>query len=154
MNRATLQSNDNAAEGVLYMAMELDDKRWQLMFGDGVRSAALLGAHFVTGGGARLIRRVRQPRPGHGRAGLRNEMAQAGLWVLAFAQRALASGAEACDERLTLAGLAGLEDPPRPEVPEAIARCHAAGIRVIMVTGDHPRTALTLARERAAARGL
>jgi sodium/potassium-transporting ATPase subunit alpha len=42
---------------------------------------------------------------------------------------------------MTLAGLIGLEDPPRAEVPEAIARCAAAGIRIIMVTGDHPRTA-------------
>jgi sodium/potassium-transporting ATPase subunit alpha len=48
---------------------------------------------------------------------------------------------------LTLAGLVGLEDPPRPEVPDAIARCASAGIRVIMVTGDHPRTALAIARE-------
>ena len=35
MNRVTLQSNDNAAEGVLYMAMELGDKRWKLVFSDG-----------------------------------------------------------------------------------------------------------------------
>jgi len=35
MNRVTLQSNDNAAEGVLYMAMELSDKRWKLVFSDG-----------------------------------------------------------------------------------------------------------------------
>ena len=82
-----------------------------------------------------------------------DEMAQAGLRVLAFAQRALAPGGEACEERLTLAGLAGLEDPPRSEVPEAIARCHAAGIKVIMVTGDHPRTALALAREIGLVRG-
>ncbi|MCA1605965.1 MAG: hypothetical protein LC775_10945 [Acidobacteria bacterium] len=41
MNRVTLQSNDNAAEGVLYMAMELGDKRWKLVFSDGVRSAAM-----------------------------------------------------------------------------------------------------------------
>jgi hypothetical protein len=35
MNRVTLQSNDNAPEGVLYMAMELGDKRWKLVFSDG-----------------------------------------------------------------------------------------------------------------------
>jgi len=35
MNRVTLQSNDNAAEGVLYMAMKLGDKRWKLVFSDG-----------------------------------------------------------------------------------------------------------------------
>jgi sodium/potassium-transporting ATPase subunit alpha len=48
---------------------------------------------------------------------------------------------------MILAGLIGLEDPPRAEVPEAIARCARAGIRIIMVTGDHPRTALAIARQ-------
>ena len=46
-----------------------------------------------------------------------------------------------------LSGLIGLQDPPRPEVPEAMARCREAGIKVIMVTGDHPHTALAIARE-------
>jgi P-type Ca2+ transporter type 2C len=44
-------------------------------------------------------------------------------------------------------GLAGLADPVRPAVPAAIARCRAAGIRVVMVTGDHPRTAAAVARQ-------
>ena len=44
-------------------------------------------------------------------------------------------------------GLLALADPLRPEVPEAIARCRRAGIRVVMITGDHPRTALAIARE-------
>jgi magnesium-transporting ATPase (P-type) len=48
---------------------------------------------------------------------------------------------------MLLTGLVGLDDPPRPEVPDAIARCDAAGIRVIMVTGDHPHTAAAIARE-------
>ena len=47
---------------------------------------------------------------------------------------------------MTLTGMVGLEDPPRPEVRDAIARCATAGIRIIMVTGDHPRTALAIAR--------
>lgn len=76
-------------------------------------------------------------------------MAGQGLRVLAFAFRQLAGGydRERLEEDLVLAGLVGLEDPPRPEVPEAVRKCHEAGIRVIMVTGDHPRTAEAIARQ-------
>ena len=76
-------------------------------------------------------------------------MAHQGLRVLAFAYRKLAAGydRERLEEDLVFAGLAGLEDPPRPEVPEALRKCQEAGIRVIMVTGDHPRTATAIARE-------
>lgn len=45
------------------------------------------------------------------------------------------------------AGLVGLADPLRPEVPAAIAECLAAGLRVVMITGDHPTTARAIARE-------
>ncbi|MBN8893731.1 MAG: cation-translocating P-type ATPase [Rhodanobacter sp.] len=44
-------------------------------------------------------------------------------------------------------GLLGFVDPPRPEVPAAIAECRSAGIRIIMMTGDHPATARAIARE-------
>ena len=76
-----------------------------------------------------------------------DEMAEAGLRVLAFAHGAIDGGLPAEERGLTLSGLVGLEDPPRPEVPEAMARCATAGIRVIMVTGDHPHTAQAIARE-------
>ena len=74
-------------------------------------------------------------------------MADAGLRVLAFAFRKLAGDEPPLEESLVLSGLIGLQDPPRPEVPGAVARCRQAGIKVIMVTGDHPRTALAIARE-------
>ena len=48
---------------------------------------------------------------------------------------------------LTFVGLSGMYDPPRPEAGEAVARCRAAGIRVVMITGDHPHTASAIARE-------
>jgi calcium-translocating P-type ATPase len=83
-----------------------------------------------------------------------DEMAAAGLRVLAFAH-ALAPGALPAEERgLTFAGLVGLEDPPRPEVAGAVARCGSAGIRVVMVTGDHPHTALAIAREIGLVKGM
>ena len=76
-------------------------------------------------------------------------MAHQGLRVLAFAYRKLAMGydRERMEEDLVFAGLAGLEDPPRPEVQQALRKCQEAGIKVIMVTGDHPRTATAIARE-------
>jgi Ca2+-transporting ATPase len=48
---------------------------------------------------------------------------------------------------LTFIGLSGMHDPPRREAGEAVARCREAGIRVVMITGDHPRTAAAIARE-------
>ena len=76
-------------------------------------------------------------------------LAEKGLRVLAFACRTVAEDEpkENPEYDLILLGLVGLEDPPRPEVPDAIRKCHEAGIRVIMVTGDHPHTALAIARE-------
>ncbi|MBT9613773.1 MAG: cation-transporting P-type ATPase, partial [Burkholderiales bacterium] len=74
-------------------------------------------------------------------------MAEAGLRVLAFAHCPISGGLPTTEQGMILSGLVGLEDPPRPEVPDAVARCASAGIRVIMVTGDHPHTARAIARE-------
>ncbi len=76
-------------------------------------------------------------------------MATEGLRVLAFAYRPVSEGYDRLrlEEGMILTGLVGLEDPPRPEVPGAIRKCEEAGIKVIMVTGDHPHTALAIARE-------
>ncbi|MFZ2198343.1 MAG: cation-transporting P-type ATPase, partial [Thermodesulfovibrionales bacterium] len=60
---------------------------------------------------------------------------------------------QSLEEDLVFLGLIGLEDPPRPEVPEAIRKCHGAGIRVIMITGDGSRTAIAIAREIDLVRG-
>lgn len=79
-----------------------------------------------------------------------DHMAREGLRVVAFAEKTIAndrmsqSDAEAS---LTFIGLAGFSDPPRPEVKQAIVDCRAAGIRPVMVTGDHPLTAAAIARQ-------
>lgn len=75
------------------------------------------------------------------------DMADRGLRVLALAWRPLPEDCAAEERELQLCGLVGLEDPPRADVHEAVGRCQEAGIRAIMVTGDHPRTALAIARE-------
>lgn len=76
-------------------------------------------------------------------------MAGQGLRVLAVARRQLADPRLPLGEvetQLTLLGLAGMYDPPRPEVREAVDACRRAGIRIVMVTGDHPLTAEAVAR--------
>jgi len=80
-------------------------------------------------------------------AAAQDEMAGQGLRVLAFAYRKLHADEVPVEQELILSGLIGLQDPPRPEVPEAIERCRSAGIKVIMVTGDHPVTAVAIGRE-------
>lgn len=72
-----------------------------------------------------------------------------GLRVLAFACRTVTSPAVSlADENgLTLLGLIAMMDPPRPESKKAVAECIAAGIRPIMITGDHKVTAAAIAKE-------
>lgn len=79
-------------------------------------------------------------------------MAQKALRVIAVARRELhilPPGLEprAVESGLTFLGLFGLMDPPRPEVKAAVARCHLAGVRPVMITGDHRATAAAVARE-------
>ena len=81
-----------------------------------------------------------------------------GLRVLGFAERNLL-GSQPAEERddaeagLTFLGLAALEDPPRPDVADAVGRCLKAGIRIIVVTGDHGLTAEAVARRVGIVRG-
>ena len=76
------------------------------------------------------------------------ELAAAGQKVVACAWRPLAEypGGEP-DRALRFAGLIGIADPVRAGVGDAVAWCRAAGVRVLMVTGDHPATARAVARE-------
>jgi Ca2+-transporting ATPase len=74
------------------------------------------------------------------------EFAHHGLRVLACAIKTSSTLDESLYENLTLMGLIGLEDPARADVPEAIRQCREAGIRVVMVTGDHAVTARSIGR--------
>ena len=84
-------------------------------------------------------------------------MARQALRVLASAYRDLpaewtaaapdGANPDEVERDLVFVGLTGMYDPPRPEGKVAVARCRAAGIRVVMITGDHPHTATAIARE-------
>jgi len=83
-------------------------------------------------------------------AGQVRSMASDGLRVLGVARATFDAAVlpgNQHDFAFEFLGLVGLEDPVRPDVPKAIAECHAAGIRVVMMTGDHPATAISVARQ-------
>jgi phosphoserine phosphatase len=85
------------------------------------------------------------------------DLARQGMRVLALAHARLAAdqalGPERLERGLVFLGLAGMLDPPRAKAIAAVKACHAAGIRVKMITGDHPETALAIARQLGIAHG-
>ena len=125
-------------------------------------------AVFVKGAPVEVLQRCTRTRDGERELPLTEEerrritlendgMAHAGLRVLALAgarpETAPGGTAEEVERDLTFFGLVGMMDPPRPEVAEAVAKCHRAGIRIIMVTGDYGLTAESVARRVGILRG-
>ena len=80
-----------------------------------------------------------------------DRLAKKGMRVLGVAFRLMNSIPEVMqtdlEQNLTIVGLFGMIDPPRNEVKDAVATCRAAGIRPVMITGDHPLTAIEIARQ-------
>jgi len=117
---------------------------------------------FVKGAPERLLLRAPMMLTAHGERSMSAEdrevvqkqaaaMAHEALRVLGLAYRRLPAvpdlESDAADPELVWVGLLGMIDPPRPEARRAVDQCRQAGIRVIMITGDHPVTASAVARE-------
>ncbi|NKZ08041.1 cation-translocating P-type ATPase [Actinomadura latina] len=126
------------------------DARLRLMSTVGQRGDHL--TVYVKGAPEAVLARV----PGADRAAVMaavDDLARRGLRVLAVAVRDLPPGTEVPGRReeaetgLRLLGLVGLYDPPRPQVADAVRRCHDAGLRVHIVTGDNGATAAAVAAE-------
>ena len=114
------------------------------------RMSVEVGARLLVKGAPDAVLPRCRPVAGADRA--LSALAHRGLRVLAVATRpadAVPDGADAdvAERDLTLLGLVGLEDPPRPGVDKAVAACRRAGIRVAMLTGDHPATARAIGEE-------
>ena len=106
-----------------------------------------LCTHFLTSTGVREMTEVDRRKI----LELCNNMSKDALRVLGFARRQLTKvpedKAENVEFGMTFVGAVGMIDPPRKEVIGAVETCHDAGIRVIMITGDHKVTALAIAKQ-------
>ena len=121
-----------------------------------LRVSVLAARRLLVKGAPEAVLSRCRPLPGVDPEQAVTRMAERGLRVIAVASRDAARFPAATNQSLDrdeaesdldLLGLLGIQDPPRPGVSQAIAACRKAQIRVAMVTGDHPKTALSIARE-------
>jgi sodium/potassium-transporting ATPase subunit alpha len=133
------------------VVIKLDGRKEKIVYAKGAPLETLQQCEFVFSDGA--ARRLEDEE--RRRIMLENDaMARRGLRVLTLAyrddaelQERSAYPAEEIERRLVFLGLAAMSDPIRSEVPPAIRACHAAGIRVIMITGDYALTAASIGRQ-------
>jgi len=127
---------------------DVDGVRW--IHTKGAPEEVIALCHRITG-----TRNADRPLTDADRADLRHQVdtyARHGLRLLAVARRRLDPGdpvptqREDAERDLTLTAIVAMFDPPRPEAADAVARCHTAGIRLIVVTGDNGLTAAEIAR--------
>jgi magnesium-transporting ATPase (P-type) len=116
------------------------------------RMSLVVGGELLLKGAADSVlpRCVLGPEVAAAAAGAVEGFGARGLRVLAVARRSdppEGTDPDQVEAELELLGLVALEDPPRPAARDALASCRSAGIKVAMVTGDHPATALAIARE-------
>jgi Ca2+-transporting ATPase len=108
---------------------------------------------YVKGAPEEILKRVKLPKSDKDKIlEISDGMASRGLRVLAFAHKKLPKNpdiltAEHAERDLTFIGLVGMKDPPRPEAKESIKLCKKAGIKVVIITGDHKLTAMHVASE-------
>jgi Ca2+-transporting ATPase len=103
---------------------------------------------FSAGGEAVAFDEVQRERARAAAEGLAGEGVRVlGVAMRRWPDRMAIPGDVALEEGLTFAGMVGMIDPARPEVRDAVATCHEAGVRVVMITGDHPLTAAAIGRD-------
>lgn len=157
---ATEAASDDPTDRAILAAGTAPLPEWRLLhtypFDSATRSVTLVyrtpdGLVAATKGALEALPAVAEP--GADRARLQATaamLADEGMRVLAVGWKALGSEAPATHEQtvggLTILGLVALSDPPRPEVATAVREAGAAGLRVVMITGDSPGTAAAVAR--------
>lgn len=123
-----------------------DSSRGFVLYSKGAPEAILARcSHELVGGESRVLSDSRKAEI----LQANSSMAQSALRVLAVAYRAesLKNPADMAERDLKFAGLFGMIDPPREEARKAVEQCHRAGIRPLMITGDHPATARAIAAQ-------